>query len=394
MTNIVPVHDNVVAPDFRIGHSVDVLRQRIKSMVEAGGQVAKFEMIRDAGDLTLDVGTSRKGKPLARIQVGGLHHEFSESSRVSRHLQTMHAHEVRDRLRSGAFFFLEQDNQMKLVDFVLDAPNRFIHTDLDIHNLMNTIGVSPISHRRDRHLHGNTHNQSLYLGSAFSAEDLSIAELNGQAMGGEFSSLLRFVWNPFQQHVNSAFELIRLICANGAVGIASFLNTKVPLMNQWEQNLHIASKQIQALVQNKVDVRLRRMAAENASVGVLMQLETHMMKRLGNEDVDPQDAQMFRALMNVVDPAAHLGNIYKPEIFDFVNIAAQLPGHLTKMDAWNIATEMNSHTEATNDSTHFALSKIANDLMFTDRDYRVHRKIASPFSSADQAFFGNIAVAA
>lgn len=385
---------NIVTPDFRAGHNVDVLRQQIQTMVEAGGQVAKYEMIRDASDLKLDVGTSRKGKPLARIEVGGLHHEFGENSRVSRHLQTMHAHEVRDRLQSGAFFFLEQDNQMKLVDFVLDSENRFIHTDTDIDNLMSTIGVSPISHRRDRHLHGNTHNQNLYLGSAFSAENLSIAELNGAAMGGEFSSLLRFIWNPFQQHVNSAFELIRLICANGAVGIASFLNTKIPLMNQWDQNLHIASKQIQALVQNKVDVRLRRMAAENASVGVLMQLETHMLKRLGNEDVDPQDKQMFKALMNVVDPAAHLGNIYRPDVFENASIAQQLPGHLTKMDAWNIATEMNSHTEATNDSSHFALSKIANDLMFTDRDYRVHRKIASPFSSADQAFFGEILVAA
>lgn len=385
---------NIVTPDFRAGHNVNVLREQIKAMVEQGGQPAKFEMIRNASGLDLSVGTSRKGKPVARIEIGGYHHEFPEMSRVSRHLQTMPATEVQDRLRSGAFFFIEQDNQMKLVDFVLDAPNRFIHSDSDIHNLMNTIGVSPIGHRRNRHLHSNTHNDTLYLGSAFSAENLSITELNQNAMGGEFSSLLRFVWNPFQMHVNSAFELIRLVCANGAAGIASFLNSKVPLMNQWEQNLHIASKQIQSLVQNKVDVRLRRMAQDNASVGTLLQLENHLMKRLGNEDVDPTEAQMFRSMLNVVDPAIHLGSIYKEGVFDNASIAAQLPSHLTKMDAWNIATEMNSHTEATADSSHFALARIANELMFTDRDYRVHRKIESPFSSADQAFFGQIVVPA
>ena len=385
---------NIVNADFRIGHSVDVMRDRIKQMVEDGGQQAKFEMIRDASGLSLDVGTSRKGKPIARIEVGGLSHSFPENSRVSRHLQTMHVDEVQDRLRSGAFFFLEQNNKMELVDFVLDAENRFIHSDTDINNLMTTIGVSPIEHRRDTHLHGNTHNRGLYLGSAFSAESLSIPELNRNAMGGEFSSLLRFIWNPFQQHVNSAFELIRLICANGAIGIASFLNTKIPLMNQWENNLHIASRQIQALVQNKVDVRLRRMSDENVSVGVLLQLEQHMLKRLGNPEVEATDATMFRAMMNVVDPIAHLSDIYRPNVFEHAAIAQQVPGHLTKMDAWNIATEMNSHTEATADSSHFALSKIANDLMFTDRDYRVHRSIPSSFSTADQAFFGNVMVAA
>ena len=69
--------------------------------------------------------------------------------------------------------------------------------------------------------------------------------------------------------------------------------------------------------------------------------------------------------------------------------------HLTMFDAYNIATEISSHTTETGSSSRHGLDKFANELVFdrTDRSQHAARfggpSVAS-FSDADQAFFGDV----
>lgn len=389
---------NVVPGNFSSGFATDKIRDIVKKSVDEGGKILPFHMVRDASSLTLEVDlehTERSSHQVAIITVDGMSHRFSRTSRVSKHLQEMPAKQLEEQLRSGAYFFIEVDGEPKLVDFKLDAAHNFIHTDKEIHGLMNHIGVSDIDrlHRRNRHLHGNTQLESHFLGSPYSADDVTVDILNKMVAGGEFQSVVRFLWSPFNKAINSSFELIRLICVNGMIGTTNFMNTKIPLMNMWEQNLSIANKQIQARIHNKATSRLEQMSRESASVLTLMQIKSHIEKRAADKEVEVEDRNLLVGLKRVVDPTVHLAHVYRPSVFDNAHVAAQQASHLSKMDAWNIVTEMSSHTSEGDDSTTFALSRIANDLMFSDRDFRVKQAIDSPFKSSDHAFFGQQQIA-
>ena len=214
--------------------------------------------------------------------------------------------------------------------------------------------------------------------------------MNGKVEGGEFNSMLRFLWSPFSSHINTAFELIRLICANGMVGLASFLNAKVPLINMWQQNMDIAAKQIQNAVDAKFEKRFLTMSNTATSVGVLMNIGKHIEERLYAHDLPDTERALLNGLMQVVDPIQHVGHVYSDRVFTDNNVAQQCPAHLSKMDTYNIVTELSSHTSEADNSSDNALQKIANALMWTERDFKTSRLVVKPFNSADDAFFGLI----
>lgn len=374
---------------------VQQLRDTIQQEVSNGGKVVPFHMIRQARNLEVEFAADDRNKPVVIINFPdqNLSHVFESTSRVSQHVNDTPKHVVADRLKTGAYFFVEHEGKAGLVDFVFDGDKHYIHSDNDIQSLMDTIGVSPIADKQHnaRALRGNTQHKELYLGSAFSTQDVTVPELNGGVEGGEFNSLLRFKWSPFSEHVTSVFELIRLICENGAIGLTNFLNAKVPLVNMWQENLDIASQQIQMMVEQKVAKRLRTMSKEPANLAILFDLLKHAERRITNPDIDANQDSMLKGIARVVDPEQHLAHVYKTNVFEDMSVAEQFAGHLSKMDAWNIATEMASHTLEMEESTTNALNKIANHLMFTERNYSTKRAIESPFSSADNAFFGKIA---
>ena len=103
---------------------------------------------------------------------------------------------------------------------------------------------------------------------------------------------------------------------------------------------------------------------------------------------------MLRNIQSIVDPRRHLREVYQSNVFGKGSpAAAQYPAHLTTMDAYNIATEIRSHTPAVAKSTERALDMIANDMVFDHKNIilpstgKVSRK-PSAFSDADAAFFG------
>lgn len=347
-----------------------------------------YELIQNAA-VEVSVQRDNKKRPMATIVVDDKYtHQFPHTSRVSKHLDMMTEQDLADRLSGGSFFFVEN----QLIDFRDGAYNGFVQSDAAIDTLMNVIGYQQKADLKMTHMmkRNDEINSPIILRKAWHNNEISVP---GYQSGADFNSVLSFSWNPFVKHVNSAFDLIRLICTNGMVGVTSFLNSKVPLMNRWEEHLDIAARQIQNKVNDIVIQRVQAMTLDRASVGDLLLLEDHAVSR-HRHATDSQELTRLMNILHAVSPSVHLGNVYKDNVFENKNLAAQLPSHLSMFDAFNIATELRTHTAASNDSSDNALDKFANSLLFDREDNynasgnRVQHVRQAAFSSPDKAFYG------
>lgn len=326
-------------------------------------------------------------------------HRFPHHSRVSKHLEVMQAQDLAERLSGGSFFFVdaEKGDGPQLVDFRDGQYRGFIHTDESVGKFMEVLGFQERGllpgHRRRRG--SNEDGTDIVLRKVWSRDEIMVPGFADS--GGDFHSQLSFTWNPYVKTINSMFDLIRIICTNGMIGLTNFLNTKIPLMNRWEEHLDIASRQIQNKVNSVVLERVAAMQAERASVGDCLLLEQHAYDRLyapGAKTDDERDRLM--TLMTAVAPSVHCGTVYQDAVFTNKSLAAQLPSHLTNFDAWNIATELRSHTNQSKKSSDHALDRFANGVMFDADDYNVAsaHQLGAPrlaaFSDPDRAFFGTM----
>lgn len=359
--------------------------------------MSNFSLVRNAHVEVRGLVNDKKSH-VAQIIVNGEHeHTFSPKSRVSKHLDMMTPKELGERLSGGSYFFVED----KLVDFRDGAYSGFVHTDQSIGKFMDVLGY------QERQALGALHRRKRFNDDGIDVGGGDIVlrkiwsdhgiEVPGYKAGGDFSSQLSFVWNPFVQTINSSYDLIRLICTNGMVGVTSFLNSRIPLVNRWEEHLDIASRQIQNKVSAVVVERIQAMAHERATVADCLLLESHAFDRLhGNTQLTEGARDNMLRLMAAVAPKAHLRHAYRDGVFDDKTLAAQLPSHLSAFDAYNIATELRTHTDAAKGSSDAALDKFANGLLFDGSNYSTHSasRFTAPklsaFSDPEQAFFSRV----
>jgi hypothetical protein len=351
-----------------------------------------YELIQNA-DVKVSKGFDEKQHMFASIVIDDKYeHRFSPKSRVSKHLEVMDPESLGERLTGGSYFMVDD----QLVDFRDGNYSGFVHDPKSIDTMMDLIGFQYRKELKVPHLlKGNADNTAIVLRKAWSKQDIVVP---GYANGGaDFDSVLSFTWNPFVKTVNSAFDLIRLLCTNGMVGITSFLNTKIPLVNRWEEHLDIASCQIQNKVNGIVTSRIGQLVANRASVAELMLLCNHAFDRLySTTDKDPAERDVLKAIMSVTDVRQHLGHVYQDPVFSNKNLGEQMPGHLTQFDAYNIATELRSHTQSCGKSSDSALDRMANGLLF-DQDAnhvisasRFTTPHISSFADPNRAFYGRM----
>lgn len=361
-----------------------------------------FTLVRDAHVAVKPVvsGTGKNKTLQAEVVVNDqFTHRFPARSRISKHLEVMQPDDLAERLTGGSFFFIdaEQGDGAQLVDFRDGQYHGFIHTDESVAKFMETLGFQSRKampgHRQRRG--SNEDGTELVLRKVWSRDEIMVPGFSDD--GGNFHSQLSFMWNPYVKTINSAFDLVRMICTNGMIGLTNFLNTKIPLMNRWEEHLDIASRQIQNKVNSVVLERVQAMQHERASVGDCLLLEQHAYDRLyapGAKTDDERDRLL--ALMTAVSPSVHCGGVYQDAVFTNKSLAAQLPSHLTNFDAWNIATELRSHTNQSKKSSDHGLDRFANGIMFDTDDYGVAgaNQLGAPrlasFSDPDRAFFGTM----
>ena len=344
-------------------------------------------LMRRNAKVEVKASTDRKNHPVAEIKIDGeLTHRFPSTSRISKALEVMTPIQLQERLDGGQYFFINGI----LFDFRDGEYGGFVHTDEGIDALQDVIGIRG---RDDSRLSRNDQGTAK-LSKVWSTKKIQVP---GMDNGGAFDSRLTFSWNPFIETIRSNFDIVRLICLNGMTGLTSLFSAKIPLVNRWEEHLDIANKQIQNKLYSMLGERFENMSIERATLADCLRLETHARNRLDeyNNSVSGKAREQLRNIAKIVSPELHLNKFYKGNSFQDRRLAAQLPSHLTMFDAYNIATEIASHTSQTSSSSDHALDKFANELVFDRNDRRMHAaRFGVPskasFSDSDTAFFGDV----
>lgn len=350
----------------------------------------QIELLRHA-PVTVDSNIDARN-PVAIINVGDYQHMFSTSSRYSKALSVIEPSDLESQLSGGHFFFVDG----KLIDLREKSYTGFVHTDDGIANLAEVIGIRddkaqalsrPGVRRREK-------KQSL-LTKTWSNVPFEI----GESKGSQFRSEVSFRWDPFSPFINTNFLIERLICLNGMVAQSTLFNSRIPVVNRWQEHLDIASKQLQNKLVSMIRNRLKSMTIKRASIDELSLIETHARNRLAS-DHDDLTNEEFRTLSNIARAAApipHLHGIYRESVFQNWSLSRQLPGHLTAFDAFNMVTEMRTHTPEpqTSTSTNLALDRLASLMVFDRKDLapianEMEVPELSTFSDTDRAFFGEV----
>lgn len=353
-------------------------------------------LVRNA-DVEVLASTNRKNHPVAVATIrgeGGFEHEhrFAASSRISKALEDTPVDAVQERLTNGHYFFVNGE----LYDFRDGNYKGFIHEDDSIDAMADVIGYTNKNNR------STAISRDVSLSREWSRNPIEV-ELFGD--GGKFDSRVMFSWSPFVRYISTSFDIIRLICENGMTGMTSLFNSKIPLQNRWDEHLDIASVLLQNKLETMLSQRFSQMADERATVADCLLLQRHAEDRL-LENVSQVYAgrssdqrERLRNISTIVAPDLQLADIYKSKVYEDKRLSAQLPSHLSAFDAYNIATELTSHTEETSGSSNHGLERFANVLVFdrTDKSQQASRFSTAPaqsaFSDPDVAFFGE-AVAA
>ena len=140
------------------------------------------------------------------------------------------------------------------------------------------------------------------------------------------------------------------------------------------------------------------MGNERATVGEVIQISEHAATRLKQIELfDMGERQRLHNIAEISNPKIHLRDVYRQGVFEDKAIANRVAGHMTAFDAWNLVTEMYSHTHASTDSSDVGLQRMANALLF-DGEQRSKRllnighssRVTSSFSDPTTAFFGTM----
>jgi hypothetical protein len=340
------------------------------------------ELIRNANVVASVV--SKDDKAQAHIVVNDKYeHTFPRTSRVSKHLDTMTPEMLSKRLSGGNFYFVEDT----LVDWRDGQYDGFIHEDKTIQLYMDIIGCQKGSEITLRHR--RTKPDDIVLRKPWDHQHIEVPGYANDS--GKFQSVLNYQWSPFTHHVDSSFDIVRQICTNGMIGVASFLNTKIPLYNKEVEHLHIGAMQIQSKIDRIVVDRLQIMRGQAASLGDALLLESHIRERMMNT-IDSSEYDRLKNLYELVSPVMHLSHVYRPSVFDDKMRAKMLPSHLSQVALFNMTTEARTYTAQTHKSSNFGLDKLSNDLLFFNGEQdRVVAKSSSNtdyFADTDRAFYG------
>lgn len=317
----------------------------------------------------------------ARMVVDGMYeHIFDPKSSIVQSFKTAGVQAVQDRLDGGTFIVHED----KIVDFRGSNYKGFIHSDEAVKMLSQHVGDE--NFKSNKRVKGGA---SHIFGRVYDSADLDIDEIGE---GGMFKTQLSYVWSPFHKNINTLYDIERLICANGMRGLTRFFNASIPMVNKWEEHLRIANIQINNRVRDKVRQRLAEMTRERACVADLMLVNDHASGRLLSQHNAQEQRDRLLKICSIVDPLLHLNEVYTDHAMADSNVAAQLPGHLTVFDVWNLATEIDSHTNSDDDSSSRVLQKLVNDLLLNSEkvntNNRTFRRMMGRTSSGVQSVSG------
>lgn len=360
-----------------------------------------FEMVRGSDVELTPVTNYTKGEEKivgVKLDVQGYRHEFDRNSGLVRQLKAVTTDELQDRLSGGNYFFVNG----RLMDFRAGDYEGFIQSDAGISNLMQHLGA--MERKRGHFTRSVTpgFNREQVLGRAWEKQEFHVP---GMKEGGAFNSTVSFMWNPFYRDIHTHVGVERLICDNGMVATADVMNYTVPMVNDWREGLEIAHRRLTNKLESTLVGGLENTTTHRASVATVALLNDHITNRMkaavnfGNMSDAEASAKLrernrrLLELGELTDVKRQLGQQYTTKVFEDRSIGKMLPSHLTAFDAFNIATELSSHTNESQHSSNSALNGIANGIVFQNSELKSqHAFVDTPrlsdFNDHDQAFMG------
>jgi len=327
-----------------------------------------------------------EGSPCLAIVIDGqFEHVFHYKSRESHYLRVMNINTIENIFSGGHFFFFED----QLVDYRTFDYRGHIHNDDSVNELSEIIGaedlkaattygghVSPLF--ASTRQHGKT---GVFLGGEWDNFDMTIKELGE---GGEFTNRLIYKWSPFSSSVQASFEVERLICLNGMVAQSPLAVFNVPLINDWQENLNIATSQVKVRLNELLSKRFSDMTHSRASVDALFKASDLVSDAAS---IDDQDGTVRCAnISRIITPKVSRIDMSK----DTENALRQLEGHISQFDLFNVLTEVSTHIDMADDG-RLSIQNQINRLVFDDVMAKSTVRGAVPLSSdssPSRAFFG------
>lgn len=293
-----------------------------------------------------------------------------------------------DEFKNGKYFVV--DNQV--VDYRLKSNLNFVHSQANIQELMDRIGLVtaiPAAFSAGRGERARQLAEALRSNRPLARSVTERFNANALDMlGGEMDVKIGFDWSPFSIDIESVLEMWRLVCSNGMVARDPVMNNRIPMLNEWADNMKIANHVIRHAFDNRVMPRIEAMPHERISMADLSTLRRTFNRELQREDIMIDSREALENVVEVLDAAwdkdaDHLQS----------NLLRFIPAPISAFDAMNVATEAATHhVEGT---TGAQLQSWVNNLIFNDTR-QGHQSLnldslvtdVETFSDVDRAFFG------
>lgn len=363
-----------------------------------------FEIIRNA-DVEAKIIFVKESLSLQITIDNRYEHQFSAGSRESKLCLNTNIETIQSMFYGGTYFIYKG----KLVDYRLSNYKGFTHTTDGISQLAERIGLSDITSNANHsqsspaarrspasglfNQQRGRKNNGVFLGGEWDKFDLNIRDLG---IGGEFENKLIYRWSPFSDTITTSLEVERLVCANGMVASSPFVTFEVPLINDWERNLHVISAQLQPRISDVLTSRFSDMAKKPSSVFDVQRAHGLLLdRRKSIEDLNDgkggSDITNLNNMLSITDAEFNLGNYYRNELFSNTEKSKLVDAHLTQFDVFNILTEASSHYGNDSDS-NVSIQRDLNRLVFDEFDRKKQLRPSVPtISDSDhrRAFFGS-----
>lgn len=293
-----------------------------------------------------------------------------------------------EQFKDGRFFIVDDE----VIDYRLQADLKFMHSNESIKHLVDHLGfATPESNNRfiGRRARATRHGFSDSIQARSRTEAFEASALD--SIGGQFDIHTGFKWSPFSLDIHSYIEMWRQVCENGAIATAPLVNSRIPMLNQWKENLAISNQVIRHNFDKIVLPRLAALPSERISMFDLMTLKNFVENLASTEDKQfAHDS--YKHLMAI---GAQLEEAWDPRADQLGrNNLKFIPAPVSAFDAMNIATEIATHHMPA-DRTNARGQVFVNELIFSDTRRRnmavdVNNLVTdvSTFDNVDRAFFG------
>ena len=308
------------------------------------------------------------------------HHLFHKKSKTYQEFIKNDTDDFVSMLVGAPFVFISNDSgEWRLVDYRTNRNKVFVQSEENLSMLSEILGV-------------DNSGKQLILGSKSFKYEFETYDQGSNT----FEAALSLPFSPFQRHVSCSVGLERLICLNGMITNASVFSYKIPVLNNVRENIEIGLSQIIPNVKNSLKERLEKMQNETASLAEAKRVHNFVVKRNSPANSAPDRRVRIQSLALASNVFLHCKN-YAKDVLEDRQSCKFLPSHLTRFDLWNILTELDSHTDETEESKSRSVQRYINTIMFNSASFCETNELAvnTEFSTSgrfnashQQAFFG------